>query len=200
MPERAISDIQVAQKACILVGLPPIQSFEDQNAAEATVLNTIYEDIVRDCLTATRWNFAASKKDLGPPLEDSPLAEYSHAYHYLGVADDVLQINTVWINGDVATYDINEDMVLVDAGSNSTVTLGFTKRVQERFWPPFFMTYVIFRLAGVLAASITRQATMAETYDGMAERQLAQARSRDAQQVTSRGIRLNRLIAARRGG
>jgi hypothetical protein len=201
MPVHATSDLEIAQRACILAGMNRIDAFEQADSTEATVLNSIYEDVVRDALTSTRWNFATARKELASRREDAPLTEFKAAYSYLGDdADDVLQINTVWVNGSVVDYDVNEHDIYLDCNAADTVTMGFTKRVPEQFWPPFFTMYVTLRLAAVLAASIVRNAGMAEAFQEQAAVQLRDSRARDSQQVTARKIRLNRFQANRFAG
>ena len=48
MPTTPSTDIEVAQKAMVLIGLEPLTSFTDATD-EALVANTIYEDVVADC-------------------------------------------------------------------------------------------------------------------------------------------------------
>ena len=50
MPISARTDIEIAQRAMVLVGLEPLTSFTD-NSDEALVMNTLYEDMVEDCLS-----------------------------------------------------------------------------------------------------------------------------------------------------
>ena len=47
MPTTPSTDIEVAQKAMVLIGLEPLTSFTDATD-EALVANTIYEDVVAD--------------------------------------------------------------------------------------------------------------------------------------------------------
>ena len=56
MPTTPSTDIEVAQKAMVLIGLEPLTSFTDATD-EALVANTIYEDVVTDCLAQHNWNF-----------------------------------------------------------------------------------------------------------------------------------------------
>ena len=63
MPTTPSTDIEVAQKAMVLVGLEPLASFTDQTD-EALVANTIFEDVVEDCLAQHSWNFATGQKVL----------------------------------------------------------------------------------------------------------------------------------------
>lgn len=201
MPSRARSDIELAQQACVMIGANRIESFNESESTEALVLSVIYEDVIRDCLTATRWNFAASKMVLASRNADAPLTGYSAAYTYIGDdTDDILQVNTVEVNGSVADYDIVENEIHVDAGANDEVVLNYTKRVEVQYWPPFFTLYALMRLCTVLATAIVRNASMAEEFDNLTQRQLTHARSKDSQQVTTRRFRMTRILSARMAG
>lgn len=201
MPDRARSALEVAQRACILAGMNRIESFDEFSSTEAVVLSSLYEDIVRDCLSVTRWNFATQRKILTSRNEDAPLTGYDAAYTYLGDdTDDVLMVHTVEINGTVANYDISENEIHLDANATDEVVMTYTRRVDEAYWPPFFILYVTLRVAAVLAASIVRNAGMSEAFDRQAAVQLQRARNADGQQVTSRGIKLNRLVSNRSVG
>jgi hypothetical protein len=59
--------------------------------------------------------------------------------------------------------------------------------------------WVIFRLASVLALSVTRKADVASSYTTLAENQFRKAKARDSQQVTTQGLRLSRFHRARLG-
>ena len=71
MPTTPSTDIEVAQKAMVLIGLEPLTSFTDATD-EALVANTIYEDVVADCLGQHNWNFATGQKTLSR-LTDVPV-------------------------------------------------------------------------------------------------------------------------------
>jgi hypothetical protein len=200
MPGHATSDLEIAQRACVLVGTNRIEDFSETSSTEALVMSLLYEDVVRDCLTATRWNFATKKKVLTSRNADAPLTGFDAAYTYLGGDDGILQVNTVEVNGSVVDYDINENEIHLDCNATDEVVLTYTKRVEATYWPPFFTLYVILRLCAVIATSIVRNEGMAAGFERQAAMQLARARSQDSQQVTSRGIRLTRIMARRRVG
>lgn len=201
MPDRAKSALEIAQRACILAGMNRIESFDEFSSTEAVVLSSIYEDIARDCLSVMRWNFVTQRKVLTSRNSTAPLTGYGAAYTYLGEEpDDVLMVHTIEINGSVVAYDISENEIHVDANATDEVVMTYSRRVDELFWPAFFVPYVTYRVASVLAASIVRNAGMAEAFEKMAAIQLSRARNADGQQVTSRGLKLNRLVSTRSVG
>ena len=199
MPDYARSDVEIAQKACVLAGMNVINDFSQEDLTEAVVLRTVYEDIVRDALTDGLYNFATAERDLPSRLATAPSLKFTAGYT-IPQDGTILRVQTVMVNGTIANYDISEDTVCLDATETDTVTLSYIKRVAEQYWPPFFALLVIYKLTAILASSIARSATMAKAYTDLADRQSLMSRSRDSQQVTTQGLHLNRFKSLRRGG
>ena len=196
MPTTPATDIEVAQKAMVLIGLEPLTSFTD-STDEALVANTIYEDVVEDCLAQHNWNFATGQKQMSR-LTDVPVDRWDAAYA-LPTNPAVIQVLTVTIDDTPQTYDIYERNVYINASENDTVVLNYVFRVETQYWPPAFTMWVIFRLASILALSVTRKGDVASSYTQLAENQFRKAKARDSQQVTTQGLRLSRFHRARAG-
>jgi hypothetical protein len=196
MPTTPSTDIEVAQKAMVMIGLEPLTSFTD-STDEALVANTIYEDIVSDCLSQHNWNFATGQKVLSR-LTDVPVDRWEAAYA-LPTSPATLQVITVTIEDVPQTYDIYERYVYINAEAEDTVVLNYIFRPETQYWPPTFTMWVIFRLASVLALSVTRKADIASSYTTLADAQFRRAKARDSQQVTTQGLRLSRFNRARLG-
>ena len=196
MPTTPSTDIEVAQKAMVLIGLEPLTSFTD-NTDEALVANTIFEDVVEDCLGQHSWNFATGQKTLAR-LANVPVDRWDAAYA-LPTSPDVIQVLTVTIDDAPQPYDIYERYVYINADATADVVLNYVFRPETQYWPPTFTMWVIFRLASVLALSVTRKADVAQSYTQLAEQQFRRAKARDSQQVTTQGLRLSRYHRARLG-
>ena len=196
MPISARTDIEVAQRAMVLVGLEPLAGFTD-STDEALVMNTLYEDMVEDCLSQHSWKFATGQKQLSR-LTDAPLDRWDAAYA-LPTEPAVMQVHTVTIDDVVQEYSIYERYIYINAGENDNVVLNYMFRVDTQYWPPAFSLWVIYRLASILGLSVTRNAEVAESYVQLAEQQFRIAKARDSQQVTTQGLRLNRYHKVRRG-
>ena len=188
MPISARTDIEVAQRAMVLVGLEPLAGFTD-STDEALVMNTLYEDVIEDCLSQHSWKFATGQKELSR-LTDAPLDRWDAAYA-LPTTPAVMQVHTVTIDDVVQEYSIYERYIYINAGANDTVVLNYLFRA--------FALWVIYRLASILSLSVTRNAEVAESYVKLAEQQFRMAKARDSQQVTTQGIRLTRYHKVRRG-
>ena len=135
MPNTATTDIEVAQRAMVLVGLEPLTSFTD-GTDEALVANTVYEDLVEDCIAQHNWNFATGQKTLAR-LTDTPVDIWDAAYALL-TSPAVLQINTVTIDDTPQPYDVYERYIYMNASENDTVVLNYMFRVDTQYWPPTF--------------------------------------------------------------
>ena len=195
-PTTPSTDIEVAQKAMVLVGLEPLTAFTDQTD-EALVMNTIYEDIVQDCLGQNNWNFALGQKTLSR-LTDTPVDRWDAAYA-LPTNPAVMQVQTVTIDDQPQKYDIYERNIYINAQVDDVVVLNYVYRPETQYFPPTFTLWLIYRLTSVLALSVTRKGDVADSYTKLAEQQFRRAKARDAQQVTTQSVRLSRYHRTRLG-
>lgn len=196
MPNTAKTDIEVAQRAMVLVGMEPLSSFTD-STDEALVMNTTYEDMIEDCLAQNNWNFATGQLVLSR-LADTPVDRWEAAYA-LPTEPAVIQVQTITIGGTVQTYDIYEKNIYINAQASDVVVLNYIYRVDTQYWTPAFTLWVIYRLASILALSVTRKADIARSYREMADLQFRRAKARDAQQVTTQQVALSRYHQIRNG-
>ena len=196
MPNTAKTDIEVAQRAMVLVGMEPLSSFTEATD-EALVMNTSYEDIVEDCLAQNNWNFATGQIQLSR-LADAPVDRWDAAYA-MPTEPAVIQVQAVTIEDAVQQYDIYEKYIYLNASENDRVVLNYIFRVDTQYWPPAFTLWVIYRLASILALSVTRKADIARSYSQLADVQFRRAKARDAQQVTTQQVALSRYHRIRLG-
>jgi hypothetical protein len=196
MPNTAKTDIEVAQRAMVLVGMEPLSSFTEATD-EALVMNTSYEDIVEDCLAQNNWNFATGQIQLSR-LADVPVDRWDAAYA-MPTEPAVSQVQTVTIEDAVQQYDIYEKYIYLNANENDRVVLNYIFRVDTQYWPPAFTLWVIYRLASILALSVTRKADIARSYSQLSDVQFRRAKARDAQQVTTQQVALSRYHRIRLG-
>ena len=196
MPNTAKTDIEVAQRAMVLVGMEPLSSFTEATD-EALVMNTTYEDMVEDCLAQNNWNFATGQIVLSR-LADNPVDRWDSAYA-MPTEPAVIQVQTITVGGVVQTYDIYEKYVYINANESESVVLNYIYRVDTQYWTPAFTLWVIYRLAAILALSVTRKADIAKSYRDLAEVQFRRAKARDAQQVTTQKVSLSRFHRIRLG-
>ena len=180
----------------VLVGMEPLSSFTE-GTDEALVMNTTYEDVVEDCLAQNNWNFATGQIVLSR-LADNPVDRWDSAYA-MPTDPAVIQVQTITVGGVVQTYDIYEKYIYINANETETVVLNYIYRVDTQYWTPAFTLWVIYRLASILALSVTRKADIAKSYREMSEMQFRRAKARDAQQVTTQQVSLSRYHQIRQG-
>jgi len=193
MPDVANTPIKICSRASLLIGGDAIQSFED-GTAEATVSSAMYEDMARSALTNSRWRFATDQAILNR-LADAPTGRFDAAYQ---LPSEVIMLSGVTVDERPIKYDLYGSKVFCDAVATDTVIADYVFRADESTWPPYFVTAVEYMMAGVLAVSVARDATLASLMDNKANFQMIQARRLHSQQQTTRKLDTSRFIAERR--
>lgn len=192
----ATTDVDIANKALRLISANAINQF-DQSSTESAVASEVYEDIVQNCFTYP-WRFATERKVMNR-LSTAPISHWDAAYQLPG-DPAVMNIESVTVADRVIPYDQIEDEIHCDAGSGDTVVLTYQYREVEDEWPPYFRLYVIYELATIFAASITRKEDIVKVWAAKAAEQYILAKSRDGRGVTPKRAYTRRLIASRGGG
>lgn len=165
------SAIQMASNALVLLGHPPISSFNEPGAG-ARASSNLYESTYRDVLSGTRWRFATKKANLSR-FSSAPLNEYKYQYQ---LPSDFLYVIRVIDNSD---YEIYQDRLYSDIPA---LSIDYIYRVDESYLPPYFAVLMEYQLAAKLAIPVTANSTRAALYDDMATRQLKKARYLDSSQ------------------
>ena len=192
------SKIDIAQQAMVLVGLQPLTSFDDKTD-EALSANLLYETVVKDCLSQHTWNFATGQKALNR-LADTPVDIWDAAYQ-LPTDVEPLIVQTLTNDDVTVQYDRYEDKVYTldaEVSSEDTLVATYQFRADEDAWPPYFVMYVVYRLASTFALSIIRKGDIAQSLSQLAEQQFTRAKTRDSQAVTTNKIKLSRFANIRR--
>ncbi len=192
------SKIDIAQQAMVLVGLQPLTSFDDKTD-EALSANLLYETVVKDCLSQHTWNFATGQKVLNR-LADTPVDIWDAAYQ-LPTDVEPLIVQTLTNDDVTVQYDRYEDKVYTldaEVSSEDTLVATYQFRADEDDWPPYFVMYVVYRLASTFALSIIRKGDIAQSLSQLAEQQFTRAKTRDSQAVTTNKIKLSRFANIRR--
>ena len=192
----AVTKVDIASRALIMIGASPISSFSD-DSTEGLVTNNIYEEIVEATLTRHRWGFATGQKQLSL-LSSTPVGRWEYAYQ-MPADPAVLQIITVTSNDTVLRYERYEDKIYLDGyGSTSTVIMDYIFRQDESKFPPYFRLALEYKLASIYAGAVARDAGMIKEFNELAERQLLIARNSESQETTSNQLATNRFIEHRR--
>jgi len=189
----ADSPVDVSSRALILIGAEPITSFDDGNN-EALVASNMYEDVARASLVNTRWRFATNQAVLNK-LSDAPTGRYDSAYQ---IPSDSLMVHSVTVNDYPILYQSYGNKIFCDADSSDELILDYTFRVDEEFWPSYFVLAVEYALASVFALALARDATLSQLMEEKGLMAMAKARGLDSQQQTNRTLNTSRFITQRR--
>ena len=187
----AKTKVDICSTALIMIGANSITSFSD-DSTEATVCNTVYEDILKASLTRHRWRFATEQKQLSL-LTATPTGRYAYAYQ-LPTSPELLQLITLTVNDFVIPYERYGDKVFLDNyGSNSSVIADYTFRQDEAEFPPHFILALEYHLASLFAGSIARDSGMIKQFAEMSERQYLIAKNIDSSEKTTKTLDVSRF-------
>lgn len=185
---------EVASAAMVLLGMRQLQSFSEIGRDEVIAVSALYELMVSDLSEAHRWKFCTGQQlleiDINPPLD-----RYETAFHLPSFAEGTPYFIHTCRSGDIVQkYEIMADRIYCDVQSNQGLVAEYSYRVAEAFWPPSFKMCAVFRLAQMLATSVTRQSAQVTAMGQAYEMQLARAKNRDAQSVTPKRLRQQRFL------
>ena len=184
---------EVCSRAMVMCGMEAMSSFSEMGRDEVVVASQLYEVMVAAALSAYPWRFASGQWQL-EPSSTNPLDRYEAAWHYPTLPEGrPLQIQQIRSGDDPVQYDIFRNLIYAYADPSAVLIADYQYRVEEAYWLPQFMLYMIFDLASTLASSVTRNSAQLKTFDGMAERQLVRAKTRDAQSKTPKRSRMTAL-------
>ncbi len=190
----ALTDINVASRALVMIGANPISDF-DGGSTEAIVAKNIYEGVVEAALTWKRWRFAIGQEDLAAVVA-TPKARWDTAFALPGDPAPIA-IHAVTVNSIPILYDRYENYIYCNATANDTVTLDYTYRADVSLWMPYFTKAVSLDLASIFAGSLAANGKLAQEYGAMAERAYVKAGTIEAQSQTTKRVQSRKLITVR---
>ena len=192
----AVTKIDIASRALIMIGSNPISSFTD-DTTEALVTNNIYEEIIESTLCRARWRFATEQQQLSL-LANAPTGRYEYAYQ-IPTSPQCLQIISITENDINIQYARYGDKIFVDGhGSQSKLIMDYIFRQDESEFPPYFRLAVEYKLASVFAGAIARDSAMVREFANLAERQILIARNTESAETTTKKLATDRFINERR--
>ncbi len=192
----AVTKVDIASRALVMIGANPIASFTD-GTTEANVTNTIYEEIIESSLTRHNWRFATGQQQLSL-LANSPTGRFEYAYQ-IPANPECLKILAVTVNDALIQYNRYEDKIYLDGfGSQSTVIMDYIFRQSEDQFPPHFRLAVEYKLASIFGGSVARDAALVREFDQLSERQMLIAKNTDSQETTTKTLSTDRFITERR--
>lgn len=189
-----ISNIAVAQAACTRIGIPPVTSFEGEEAAPV-YLATNYEQTVEAEMTGYEWRFCMVEQILSRQAAE-PLGKRWDAIYEL--PPDLLQLLTVIQSERPINYDRYSNTVYCNADADNPVIAEYVTRKPEVEWPGAFTELMIRLLSAGLANAVQERGDVAKTWLDKATDQRIIAMGSDSRQQTTKKIHLKRFQANRR--
>jgi len=165
------SAIQISSNALILIGHPPIASFDEPGAGAQAAAN-LYEMSYQNMLTMYRWRFATKRMELNR-LSEAPNNGFQYQYQ---LPHDLIYLIKKDLNTD---YEIYGDKMYTN---DTLVKIDYTYRVDEDKLPSYFVKAFEFFLAMQFAIPVTGNSTRAGEYNSMYEKQLSRAKYSDSSQ------------------
>jgi hypothetical protein len=163
------SDIDVCNKALILLGSGTINSFTEGTDKALACANQ-YPALRDFCLGMHPWRFAMAKAKLGR-LNASPLNEWQYAFQ---LPNEVGDIDggpwAVFNTGRIHAHPIQEFEIFGEqlAANHKEIWIDYKFRASEAKWPAWFVELVATALAAKLAPTITDIAALAEEWNARA--------------------------------
>lgn len=163
----ALTDLQIAQAALVLLRARPIASFTAQgNAADA--LNTLYNPTIDACLSSGAWHWAKMQYTMTRSGTDPLNTRWAAAY-IIPTTPPPLLIKNVTVNDVSIPFDRYEEQIWCDADTSDPVILEYIWRVAEADWPADFTEYAIYALAAAIAVPITGKPEIMQAFQKQAE-------------------------------
>lgn len=155
------TDISVNNGALSLFGGGAIESF-DEDSDLAVTCSGLYSVTVNTLMSMYPWRFAVSKRQLVKDADITPLNEWNYAF--------ALPSNMLagpWaVFGDgrelaSQLYEIYDAYLYCDY---DTVIIDYTKRVDESYWPWWFIELACLVLASKYAIPVSDQVSKADLF------------------------------------
>lgn len=188
---------EVASAAMVLLGMRQLQSFSEIDRDEVIAASSLYEVMVSELSESHRWKFCTGQQQLEVDPEP-PLDRYETAFHMPAFEEGTPYFIHTCRSGDQPQkYEIMADRIYCNIDENQGLIAEYSYRVIEAHWPPSFKMCAIFRMAQMLAVSVTRNQSQIKAMSDAYELQLVRAKNRDAQSVTPKRMLQKRFLRNR---
>jgi hypothetical protein len=188
----ALTNIKVAQQACLEVGLNPVDTMTD-TTTEGQVIAAHYDTVVGDALANHYWRFACGQAVLNL-LTDTPAGRWPYAFQ---LPPEVLAIRAVTVNDSPIEFERYDDKIYCDADATIDVVLDGIYDTVESKWEPYFTRHIVLKLAAILASGVREDADMSKLKEELAEIQWRKAKNTDSKGRTTSRLRPTRITNAR---
>tara|TARA_Y100001937_G_scaffold101514_1_gene139297 strand:- start:4410 stop:4994 length:585 start_codon:yes stop_codon:yes gene_type:complete len=193
MPTSASSNLDITNRALILVGASTITAFTD-SSEEAIVTNALYEDMIKTLLTSARWRFASKQVALNES-SGNPIGRFDRSYT---LPSDYLMLHAITVNDLLIEYNIYGTEVFANTTASDSLIADYTFRQTEGNFPSYFIMLAEYSFATMLATSLARDEQLGALLDAQTQRLMQKAKTLDAQQQTTKKLVTSRFLTDRR--
>lgn len=183
------TDIEIISQAAIICGRQGFQSL-DSGGAFATDGSALYQTLVCAELGSNRWRFAQAFQAMGVLTTLTP--SFDNWNYYWEMPADLLMLFRL---DPMANYAVFGNRVVTN--TNQSLTAIYAKSVPVSKWPSTFSLYIIYKLASMLAISVTNSDRMLARIRGDSEMWESRALFSDSQSTPARSIRSEPYIDVR---
>ncbi len=156
----AVNKVELANRALVLLGEEPIQSFQDENV-QAQTASVLYDQCLLTLLSEYPWRFATKIVTLAQLTGDSVAQEWKNRH---ALPSDYLTLQEI-----EQTLDFQLFEGLEVHSNHTTLTLVYTYRPLEHWFPGYFQKYLVTQLAADMAYPITEDDRKAEYFQTLAD-------------------------------
>ncbi|XPV77737.1 MAG: hypothetical protein ACNI27_07400 [Desulfovibrio sp.] len=152
----------------------------DEETQAARACKALYDDTRKSVLESHPWGFASKRVDLGGPVTDAPVVEFSHAY-LLPV--DCLRVVTVFDaqGQELENEEWEREGVKIVCNCGERIYIKYTHDVADtNMFTQSFKEAFILKLAADLSEILVKQNSLSERLHGLYERKLRAAKSTSA--------------------
>ena len=157
----------------------------------------ILYDLFYPTLLAERiWRFAIKASVINLIPNATKIDKWEYAY---GLPEDYLLISHLQPDRNYIIYGTYLYTNLSNKNEASPPTLFYTHKVSEGQLPPYFITYLVQRLAALFAMKVTNEPNIAQLWTQSAGEKLREAVAHDMQSQTTMKIDSNLMLSAHYG-
>lgn len=183
------TDIEIISQASIICGRQSFASL-DSGGSFAQDGSALYQSLVTAELGSNRWRFAQEFQDMGVLTTLTP--SFDSWQYYWELPSDLLMLFRI---DPMVEYVVFGNRVLTT--TNQSLTAIYAKSVPVSKWPATFSMYIIYKLASMMAISVTNSDRMVARIKGDADMWESRALFSDGQSSPARSLRSQPYVNVR---
>lgn len=184
------SDLSIGQQACTKAGITALfQQLGDEDPA-AIIINAHYERVAREGFIRYHWPWCTEWYELTYVGEsDNPM--YASDFHR---PKNIIGIRSVWYGGRrITDWDVTNRAVRVDLLETELPLVECAIAVSEDNWDPLFVSWMVTKMAALVATGVRRDAEMGQMFEEEAHVLLKMAKFHQSKQRTPRRMPLGKI-------